>query len=477
MKFVEKYRAWFWVLAAALLAFDLLYSSFIFSSVPLDGDLGRISGPILWYEDVLNDPFGFRAIKDNVKYGGAGRYFCHFSCKWWFDDFHAILRNYIQNPIHRFFFNSSSFVFVLQILFVILAYLYAKGRDAFSLKTFFPLALFSSVFIQFGHFQACMGIFDLSISYTFFYALPILVLAIYFLPFYKWHQAEGEYSIPKLWHLVLPFLAIFLSFSGALIQPILFIVVLLYLFGKIFQLPIFRLKLNAALILQLGLFLLLSLYAYFVTKYNAEADFSVPLMERYILLFKGIGRVLTLSLAWPIIILAIGLSAFLIRKYELIPLKKMYIIGVFVFSFILVYLFLLPLGGYRSYRPLIVRYDTFLPVTLGLLFLLFYMTYTLYTKLETKAWKFYSILYFAIVATFFLSDRKAPMETNSCQRVLMQKMLSDSSAVVKIPFQCNMLTWSEADAKNQTQMTMVNKCMRRWGFLQEEQRLEFTFEK
>lgn len=476
MKLVTLLRANFWVIAALALIGDILHSTYTFSNIPLDGDVGRISGPVLWYEDVLRDPFGFIAISQDSHYGGAGRFFCHFSCKWWFDDFHHFLSKFLKNPIERIFINSSSFVFVLQIAFVYLAYLYAKGKDAFSWKMFFPIALLSSVFIQFGHFYDCIGIFDRSINYTFFYAFPILVLAIYFYPFFKWHQSEGNYKVPLFWHLLLIVLAPLLSFSGPLIQPVLFLIIVVYVGLLMSPLKDYRLKMNKPLLAQLFLFLVLSIYAYYVSKYNSEANFSIPLLKRYALMIKGIGRLMTWSLAWPYIIAAFGLSLYLVRKYEVIEWRKLRILLVFVFAFIVAYLFLLPLGGYRSYRPLIVRYDTFLPVTLGVLFLLFYMMYHLFKNLELKVWKWYSLFYLAVVASFFIADRKLQEEANYCQQGYMKQMLMSDSSVVKIPFTCNMLTWSDQDAKDQYQMDMVNKCMRRWGFLREEQILQFTFE-
>lgn len=38
--------------------------------------------------------------------------------------------------------------------------------------------------------------------------------------------------------------------------------------------------------------------------------------------------------------------------------------------FSLFYILLLPLGGYRDYRPNVLRHDTILPITLSLIFVL-----------------------------------------------------------------------------------------------------------
>jgi hypothetical protein len=48
--------------------------------------------------------------------------------------------------------------------------------------------------------------------------------------------------------------------------------------------------------------------------------------------------------------------------------KKMIRILMWIGIFTFMYIMLLPFGGYRPYRPRIIRYDTFMPVTIALIY-------------------------------------------------------------------------------------------------------------
>jgi hypothetical protein len=120
--------------------------------------------------------------------------------------------------------------------------------------------------------------------------------------------------------------------------------------------------------------MIFSLYVYYLGTFNVESapNADAPdLLARYKLLFQGIYILLTympgLSL---LLIYTIILSFILNRHYKSMyaPFQKEHLI---LLAIIIVYIALLPLGGYRPYRPYIIRSDTSLPALAVLFFHLY----------------------------------------------------------------------------------------------------------
>lgn len=465
-------RKYIWVLFLLFLAIDFVQSNYHYSNLPIDGDLPRIAAPFRWYEDIMADPLGVDAISENKKYAGAGRYISHASTVFWFHKVFKLVAKFSRDHVQAIFMTSTLLVALIHICFIWLAIQYTRTRKKWNLKSAVVIALLASVLIQYNNFYDCIGIIDRSIAYVFFYALPIMVVLIYFLPFFKF-QHRKDYRISIWQHVGLIILAPIMAFGCALTQPIVFIISLLYFFGLFIRNPFFKLKKNKGLILQLAFLLVLCLYTFYVSKYNIESEAYKPLAEKYTLLLKGLYRIFTLTLAWPVIILFIAMNCVIFYKHDQLDWKQLRPILFFVLGFCAVYTFLLPLGGYRVYRPYIIRYDTFIPVTLGFIFLLLYTTNNIYKVLTKQSWFIYTIAIFCFALIFYVADNRSEKEANYCQQGTFYEIEKSNEAIIRVPINCNTMTWDISDAFNPEHLGGMNIMFKKWGLITEEQRVEF----
>jgi hypothetical protein len=134
-------------------------------------------------------------------------------------------------------------------------------------------------------------------------------------------------------------------------------------------------------LLPLGL---LSLYALWLGTFNTMWSGEIPtLAERYRLLPKGFFEMFKEN-AFKVLF-ALSILNFVIIRLKF-PQKGHAAIQIFLWMnvFALLYMALLPLGGYRSYRPFIIRYDVIIAVNFLYIFFLVYSTLFLMKNLSEQ---------------------------------------------------------------------------------------------
>lgn len=112
--------------------------------------------------------------------------------------------------------------------------------------------------------------------------------------------------------------------------------------------------------------------------------------------------------------------------------------------FALGYVALLPLGGYRDYRPLILRYDSILPITLGLMgFYALSATYLL-RKLPRQGARWYQATLVVIALIFTYADRRIDHHNDNTSERRMLALLAQSGTTpaVRLPEPCTVLSWN-----------------------------------
>ncbi len=117
---------------------------------------------------------------------------------------------------------------------------------------------------------------------------------------------------------------------------------------------------------------------------------QLSVIDYYARLPLGLFNLIAQKLGWPFLIIFIIMNMIIIRKQE--PGKERdQIIRLFnwILIFTLVYILLLPLGGFRWYRPNAIRYDTFIPVTLAFVFMFARSSYYLINTLKLSGKKIY----------------------------------------------------------------------------------------
>lgn len=465
------------VLLLILLLFlgsDLLLSAYHYYNLPFDGDLTKIGGPFRWYEEVMKDPFGIAAVTEGTKYSGAGRYMCHAWTVFWCNEVFPLIRAAVGDPVVAIYLLSSGIAMLVHLFFLLMAWLYVRVTESINgLYTLFTLC-FATVFIQYGSFYHSIGIIDRSPSYIFFYALQLLFFSLYLLPFYRAYQRQTlRFSV--LQHVLLALGAVYLAFSSVLTQPVYF--VMLFLAGAAFLLSPRndrwrRFLLHRHILPHLLWMLLLCAYAFYVSKFNNENTLHTTIWERYRLLAKGVYYLFTYDRALP------WMSALTVLNFALIhrfaePLHQKRLKGLFlaVLAFGVVYTGLLPLGGYRSYRPYIVRYDTFMPVTLAWIMALSVSTLHLLHMLPQVRVKKYLVAVLVFMGIFSWYDRDLEKDANACQQEVLYYLHRQTDTLIEMPRHCNVGTWYTTDYDDQTIMDVLNKLYRKWGIIQQDQML------
>lgn len=457
------------------LLLDVAYSFWQHSQTYLDGDIANIVAPSPSYNKVLTDPFGISTIQGEM-YPGPNRFFAHATMFAYFRSV-PFLFQYIDTPINSVYWAAALIKTLIQVLIISLLAIYISDKNNNKNIFIIAAALITPLFQTTGY-NLYMGIIDRSITYNFFYALPLGLLLLYFLPFYKEKYKENtlfDWGRNFVWFIFM----IFLSFNGPLIQPtilILFPAILLY---KIYE--HFQTQNNAPFLKKIGisillipkqllfffvLFCFLSLYSIYLGTFNSEnLTNTIPLAERYARLPLGLFNMLTQRIGFALFVFVFLLNIFIIAKLENTQERQsLFHILKWITYFAIIYLLLLPLGGYRNYRPNIIRYDTFMPILLAMFFFYGKSTLFIISQLIEKKKTFYliSIIAFSLIMTF--AD-KPTKYLNDCEKAAFYTLAQSSEKIVALPNECTVMTWEKITEPNQSETNA--RLLHYWGITKE----------
>ncbi|MGI9192718.1 MAG: hypothetical protein ACR2IL_11410 [Chitinophagaceae bacterium] len=457
---------------ATLLGVHLVLSALHYYHLPIDGDYPRIGLPFRWYEEVMADPWGWLAVRDGKTYAGAGRYFCHAANYTWFHGVYAFIHSLITDPVKSVYLTTASAAMLVHVLFLWVVQGYTLVQKNPGWLTRVLLLLFSSVFIQYNQLYESIGLIDRSPSYIFFYGLPLMLMALYFMPLYRAYRWQKPVSI--VWTTLACLFALPLALSSVLVQPIYFVAcavgALAWFHPKAATWRHFLT--SRRVYIPLAVFLLCCLYAFYVARFNSEKNTSVALLERYALLFKGIWILVTRNFIWTLLLVAIALNTYLLKFLTPTLQQKIRYRGLVVLLFAVLYLGLLPLGGYRSYRPYIVRYDVLIPVTLAALYYLFNSSMSLLAHIAMPLKKHYAIGMGILMSVLFLANINLEPKAHEEQKQVFLHLMQQRDTLVPMPVHCNVGTWSTDDYKDPYIMDMLTRSFRTWGILQPYQTLQ-----
>lgn len=181
----------------------------------------------------------------------------------------------------------------------------------------------------------------------------------------------------------------------------------------------------------------LSLYSLYIGRYNSlnHVD-SMPLIERYLRLPAGVYELITTRIAYPLLFFMIILNMIAINKhYKSDEGEKILNLTKWIGIFAVIYILLLPLGGYRYYRPNTIRYDTLLPVTISLFFIFGATTFYLIKNISNKYKKVYVIGIIILLMIFTNADR---MDTRNydCERQAIETIAQSPEKIVELDCNC-----------------------------------------
>lgn len=449
-------RYWTGLLILAV-ALDVVLTYWQNYQLPLDGDLAPTIFPSAWYSKVMQDPFGWAVLTRNEIYAGPNRFFAHATTTLYWKQVPHLLQ-YFTTPINSLYtasalFNTGTHVLTL---FILAAYVRLGAGVARGSWGFWLAAVLLAPLFQTDGFYEQMGITNWAITFTFFYAFPTALLLLLLWPF---HQAACQQQPLRLrpWQAVLlVLLMVVVAFNGAI--PIAAAAVLVLGIGvnwawqhwkAVPRWPV-RLTLTGGwlseqALLLLGILTALSAYSLYIGRNNAEnLQHTHTLWELYQLLPIGIYRELTMQWGLPLLVLLVVVNAQLIRY--LLPLSndRQRVLNAlrWVGMFALVFILLLPLGGFRNYRPYVVRGDAILPVLLGLFYAYGVSTCFLFYQLRGRIRVSYVVVVGLFATTFTYADSTTKMpRNNDCERWALDQLARAPEPVVRLSPYCSVLGW------------------------------------
>lgn len=440
----------------ALVIADLSYSFAQHLSMPLDGDMAGGIVPAKDLLHVLEDPFGISVIKENAVYNNPNRFFAHWTFYNYFKYVPVFLQNFVK-PIDSVYLACALAKTSMQILLIALFAFFITGWRKILSKDFILATLLIVPLFQINGYRSYMGIIDPSVTYSFFYALPCALLLLFYLPFFRTSFYKKEFPKNIFVLFLLLVLSLFITLNGPLIPGIVLTTSLVYIIKcwidtysickstSLFQRAIITLKLipksHLVFFLLISMF---SIYSLYIGKNNSIfLNENVPVLERYSKIPMGLLTILTQKIGFPILLLFIGINLFIIfRALKNTEGEKLIALFKWIGIFSLLYILLLPLGGYKSYRPNIIRYDTFMPITLGLMLMYGMSAFFIIRNLQGKLKKWYLVLIAVFVLIFTFAD-KPEFDKNDCEKAELERIAQSSDSVVVIGSDCNVLSWEK----------------------------------
>ena len=415
--------------------------------LPLDGDLAAIVLPAPWYTQVLHDPFGWAVLTKNEVYGATNRFFAHATMGLYWKTMPRLLQHFVE-PISSLYVASALFATATQAALTLLLAAYVRrAAGAGQLGFWLIAALLGPLFQTANPLYEQLGVTDHAITYTFFYAWPLLLVLVLFWPFFRAACRRQPLRLPLWRAALLVALMVVIAFNGPLAAAAVAIVLLgiggRWLWGLWGpgQRAAWLSGQALGLLTILGLLVLYSLY---IGRNNSENVHTHTLGELYRLLPLGIGRLVAMQMGLPLLLLLVLVNSLLVRRMGLATPGRQGVLRLlgWVAGAAAVYLLLLPLGGYRTYRPYLLRYDTFLPVTLGLLFAYGLSTYYLLTNLRGRGRSAYGLVVSLFVGYFVQADLvfQLPFD-NGCERWALDQLARAPGPEVQLSADCPVLAW------------------------------------
>lgn len=422
---------------------DLTFSFIQYYNAPLQGDLAGHVLPDKLIQPVFNDPFGFQLLKTGEPHSNPNRFFAHWAVAMYFQYFPLWLQNF-TNPISSVYLASAIAKLVIQVLFIYILAFFISGSKNPAKKNFLIAAVIIVPLFQAYGYWSRMGIVDKSIVYTFFYALPLVLLMLFFLPVFN--RLKNHQKIKTVHYFYMVPLIVILPLSGPL-MPAVILIVSFFIFLNFFirvenrnLVAILKSVPNSFYILLIPINLW-SLYSLFLGFYNTNySGEMISLAERYSRLPEGIFSQLFHSLGFPLMLMFIGMNTWYIKRINNFEGNKLIRILIWIGIFALLYVLLLPFGGYRPYRARIIRYDTFMPVTVALIWYFGASTYFLINHFKEIKKQRYASAILLCLLVFTFADLKG-IGRNRCERQAFEKMARSDNNIIAIPKDCIVLDW------------------------------------
>ena len=450
-----------YIVLFAFLAFDLSNSFKQFCVARLDGDILESTLLLPAVQKTMDDPTGIKTIINNDKHSIPNRFFSHYFLHKTMSELPLFLQKFYE-PIDSVYLSGAIAKLAMQMLLLFLLAVIVIGKcNPFSLNFIIASVFFTSFFQTNGRALANeIGIIHGSISYSFFYPMPLVFLLSYYVPLFLELLHSKKMKMNLVLGILWAIFAIISCFSGPLNSPIILItnlILFVYLFiknwrtneNKSFSLKCVQTFKNIPR--RVYLFLLpiafLSLYSIFLGTFNSDySDMQLSLKEMYAVLPKGIWNSFFTSVSFSMILFLLLANYLIIRlKYKDNPQsEKIVSLYKFLILFGFLYVLLLPLGGYRPYRPLILRFDTILPITILSMITICYGFLFILKRFLSEKWTYYLKTIYPLLFLFivlFFTFRDNYVVQNECERASLYLIAQSKEEVVVLENNCAVVGW------------------------------------
>ena len=457
-----------------LIICDLAYTfAENYYNTSVDGDIAAIVCPGKEYSKVLQDPLGLNVILKDQKYAATNRFFLHQSMVTYFNNVPIWLQK-ITDPISSVYLAMAFFRTFLQALMILFLAFMIGGMNKEKITWAIVTALVVTPFFQIEGFRSFMGLTYDSITYTFSYSMPLVLFLAYVYPFYRNYFSKDNLPLNLPQHVLLILLAFPIALGGPLSGPMVMILCAISLIAIVYRNAKFNglsfwkaiFKIPKPIIFHFSFIILLSLYSFYIGRNNIENDWvKMALIDRFKLLPQGFIFIFFQKLGLPIILVGTLAFYFIIKRMKTDEGRKIISIVNYVAIGCVVYIFLLPFGGYRPYRPLIIRFDTFSPVTLAMIFCYAITAVFLLQRLKNKHLKMLCA-FLVLVFLIFTNADKIKLSGNTCEREAMQTLVDSKDSVIYLGGNCTLMAW--VPFKNPDDSRVCCKVLRRWNILKED---------
>ena len=477
-----KWRRIMYLFCVCAVLTDICYSFVQHYNETLDGDMGESVLPLDYIKPLYHDPVGVKMLVSGEPHAAPNRFFSHYLMYGTYRTLPFLLQNF-TDPIHSLYYSNAICKTAMQIMLVLLLSCIVCGGFQFRRLKFVLSCLFFSALMQTCGFTRSIGLIDPSITYSFFYALPLVFLLLYLLPFIFREFYNKKMIRNKVLEIIYSLVFLVLTcFSGA-INPAVALVLILVLLIRYF---VTFLRKGSSLIdavrqmpshyyrflLPLGL---LSLYSLYLGTYNTMwQDTSVSLSERYALLPQGFMRMfITYNGGFGILFLLCVINYLVIRFSNPEKGREKRSMFLWILCFSVIYIVLLPFGGYRPYRPYIIRYDTIMPISC---LLIFYYVYSSIFLLRQNIFRLsrkiiYGIWTAVVVLFFFLKDTPRTYRNNLEMAALKEIQASPSDTIMLSGIPTSVISWEKP--KNEADSEVAGRLLKLWKVTDTEKRFYF----
>ncbi len=422
---------------------DIVFSFIQHYNKSLDGDLASI---VLGYPEVMHDPFGMNVLLNHEVYGGTNRFFAHWTMSTYFKNAPALLQQF-STPVESIYLSCALAKTLIQAAIIyLLAFLITGEKKPGHFNFLLAAALITTLF-QTNGYTGYMGIINSSITYTFFYSFWIMMQLVFVSLLRRLITNNSWNEISSLRIAILVLLSIILALGGPLNAALTLLGLFLLFIHELSrnftaERSLSIKKIPARLYAFMIPAIVISLYSVYLGRYNAENFFhNISLAERYALLPKGLLNLFTQKIGPPLLLLTVILNLFLLGKvknqFSISVLSQAKWIGIFIFIYVLI----LPLGGYREYRPNIIRSDTFLPVIICMIYLLGLSTLILIN--HTSRFRAAYCSFILLFAVIFISADSSLKKENICEKEALNKIAISKEKIIALDSDCNVLSWSK----------------------------------